>query len=184
MMKLVAFSAIVSFCLTPGTQLAKELGWGFALVMECVGIPLVLAIVALPLVRKGPLKDWLIRILLLVPVGFTLLMLPLAFLVSAVVLRPSRRLPSNEPGMLVLGGCISLGCIIVFGWAFAQFLRRVVPGRCPECRLPTLLSTVAITRRLTKEEAYECLSCKGRFRKLDRVWTPTSPELDSGPGSS
>ena len=132
-------------------------------------MPLVLAIVALPLVRKGPLKDWLIRILLLVPVGFTLLMNPVAFLVSAIVLRPSRRLPSDEPGMLVIGGC--LGCIIVFGWAFAQFLRRVLPRRCPKCRLPTLLPSVPIQPRIMKERVYQCISCEGRFRKLDGAWT-------------
>ena len=39
MMKLVAFSAIVSFCLAQGRRLEEELGWGFALVMECVRDP-------------------------------------------------------------------------------------------------------------------------------------------------
>ncbi len=188
MMKLVAFSAIVSFCLVQGIRFEQELAapsgskrpvasWVFVLAVEGVAIPLVLAIVALPLVRKGPLKDWVIRILLLVPVSATLLVLLVVFVVSAIARRGP--LARDDPGMLVLGGSI-----IVFGWAFAHFLRRAVPGRCPECRLPTLLSTLAITRRLTKERVYQCLTCEGRFRKLDGAWTPASLELDPGPGSS
>jgi hypothetical protein len=178
MMKLVAFSAIVLFCVVEGRRLEEELGWVFVLVMEGVAIPLVLAIVALPLVRKGPLKDWLIRILLLIPVSFTLVMVPGIFLVSA------SRWASDDPGMLVIGGCIILGCIIVLGWTLLQFLRRAVPGRCPECRLPTLLPSVPITRRFTREGVYQCVSCQGRFRKLSGAWKVTSPELDSGPGFS
>jgi hypothetical protein len=111
-------------------------------------------------------------------------MLPVAFLVSAVVLRPDHRLPSDDPGSLIVGGCICLGCVIMLGWAFAQFLRRVVPGRCPECRLPTLLPSVPITRRFTREGVYQCVTCQGRFRKLGGVWKLASPELDCGSGFS
>ncbi len=154
------------------------------LVMEVVGIPPVLAIVVLLMVRKGPLKDWLIRILLLVPISFILFTIPGIFLVVTIALYRDNRLAGNDLGNLLRGGCTSLAFVIVLGWVFAHFLWRVVPGRCPECRLPTLLSTVAISPRLTKEGVYQCLACKGQFQKLGGVWTPTPPELDSGPGSS
>ncbi len=159
--------------------------------MECVGIPLVLAIVALPLVRKGPVKDWLVRILLLVPVTFSLFMIPGFFLVKAIVLYRSGaialyrsgRLASDDPDMLVIVGCVSFGCIIVLGFVFALLLRRVVPGRCPECQLPTLLPTVPTQPKGTKVKVYQCLCCEGQFQKLGGAWTASSPELESAPGS-
>jgi hypothetical protein len=144
-MKLVAFSAIVSFCLALGSRLEDELtgpldskhralSRSIVLVMEGVGIPLVLAVVALPMLQKGPLKDWLIRILLLVPVSFTLFTIPGIFLVSAILHYRSGQLAGDDPGTLVKAGSISLGCFIVLGWMFLHLLRRAVPGRCPECR--------------------------------------------------
>jgi cytochrome bd-type quinol oxidase subunit 2 len=66
MMKLVIIAAVVSLCLTPMTRLAMAgvVPWDFLLMGAAVAVPLLGAIVAFPLVRKGPGKDRLIRMLL------------------------------------------------------------------------------------------------------------------------
>jgi hypothetical protein len=55
-------------------QLAEAgiLDWSCVIPGEAVGIPVVLALVALPVVRRGPSKDWLIRMLLLISVSIAL----------------------------------------------------------------------------------------------------------------
>jgi hypothetical protein len=74
MMKLVIFAAAASMCLAPLVRLAEAgvVEWSWVILGEAVGIPVVLALVAFPLVRRGPYKDWLIRTLLLTSVGIAL----------------------------------------------------------------------------------------------------------------
>src|SRR5262249_1789957 len=71
LMELVIFAAAASFCLAPMIRLAMlgAVAWEWMLVGVAMGVPVVLALVAFPLVRSGPLKDWLIRALLLASVG-------------------------------------------------------------------------------------------------------------------
>ena len=74
-MKLVVFAAVASLCLVPMVRWAEigAVSWPFAILMEAVAIPMVLAVVAFPMVKRGPLKDRLIRALLLTSVGVILL---------------------------------------------------------------------------------------------------------------
>jgi hypothetical protein len=74
MMKLVIFAAAASMCLAPMVSLAEAgaVEWEWVILGEAVGIPVVLALVALPLVRRGPNKDWLILMLLLTSVSIAL----------------------------------------------------------------------------------------------------------------
>lgn len=67
LMKLVAFAAVAALCLAPFVRMAEAgaVDWTLVLMGEAVGIPVVLACVALVLVRAGPGKDRLVRILLL-----------------------------------------------------------------------------------------------------------------------
>jgi len=180
MMKLVAFGAVASLCLAPGIRLAEAGAgrWPFVLLLEAVAIPLVLALVAFPLVRKGPLKDWLIRALLTVSVGFALGW-AVALLAWVVNFHATRRTPVDYPFLSGIGVVI-----LVLGSALALLLRRVVPGRCPECQRPTLLPDALDQPETTRERVYQCLSCEGRFRKLHGAWNAASPELDSPPRSS
>lgn len=178
MMKLVAFGAVASLCLAPGIRLAGPGGWPFVLLLEAVAVPLVLALVAFPLVRKGPLKDWLVRALLTVSVGFALGW-AVALLAWVINFHASRRVPIDYP---FVSGIVVV--IIVLGSALALLLRRVVPGRCPECQQPTLLPDALVQPRTTKERVYQCLSCEGRFRKRHGAWNAALPELDSPPRSS
>jgi hypothetical protein len=73
-MKLVIFAAAASMCLAPMVRLADAgvVEWSWVILGEAVGIPVVLAIVAFPLVRRGRSKDWLIRMLLLTSVSIAL----------------------------------------------------------------------------------------------------------------
>jgi hypothetical protein len=74
MMKLVIFAAAASICLAPMVRLAEAgvVEWQWVILGEAVGIPVVLAIVAFPLVRRGPFKDWLIRTMLLTSVSIAM----------------------------------------------------------------------------------------------------------------
>jgi hypothetical protein len=73
-MKLVMFAAAASMCLAPMVRLAEAgaVEWEWVILGEAVGIPVVLAILAFPLLRRGPNKDWLIRMLLLISVSIAL----------------------------------------------------------------------------------------------------------------
>ncbi len=74
MMKFVIFAAAASMCLAPMVRLAEAgaVEWEWVILGEAVGIPVVLAILAFPLLRRGPNKDWLIRMLLLTSVSIAL----------------------------------------------------------------------------------------------------------------
>ena len=65
-MKLIIFAAIVSLCMTPAARLALSgvVPWEFVLMGAAVAAPLICAILAFPLIRKGPRKDRMIRWLL------------------------------------------------------------------------------------------------------------------------
>jgi hypothetical protein len=74
MMKLVIFAAAASMCLAPMVRLAEAgiVDWQWVILGEAVGIPVVLALAAFPLVRRGPFKDRLIRLLVLTSVSIAL----------------------------------------------------------------------------------------------------------------
>src|ERR1035441_2929942 len=75
MMKLVIVAAVASASVAPFVRF-KEIGatptWTAVYSWAAFVVPLVSALVAFPLVRKGPLKDWLIRVLLMTSVAVAL----------------------------------------------------------------------------------------------------------------
>jgi hypothetical protein len=174
MMKLVAFGAVASACLAPALRLVEGgVGhWTFFLLMEAVVIPLALALVAFPLVRKGLLKDWLIRALLMCSVGVALGW-AVAMLVWVVNFTVSRGVPVDYP---FLSGIVVV--IFVLGLAFTLLLRRAMPGHCPECKRLTLLPDALV---ISNERAYRCLCCEGRFWKFSGSWKAVPPEFDPLP---
>ncbi len=187
MMKLVAFGAVGSFCLAPMMRLAEigAVGWPFAILMEAVAIPMVLALAAFPMVSRGPKKDWLIR---------GLLMMSLAVILGAAIY--SLAWGSVGPQSLNIwaaGSSIGVGflwfVIVVVGIPFMLLLRQIVPGFCPACRRSPLVPDATIRDRpdAAWERAYRCLSCKGRFRKDGGSWStvsfdraPPTTRLDDG----
>jgi hypothetical protein len=179
MMKLVIFAAVASVCVTPVAR-SVDLGfvtWTAVLVWSIVVVPLVLALVALPLVRKGPLKDWLIRTLLLISVGGALgfLIWFLVRILYTLSRRPAASLDDYAFLSLTVG---VIGSIVVFSLACAGLVREVAPRRCPDCRWLTLVPDTATTTRPRADRVrlYQCLSCQGRFEKHLNSWAEVPSE--------
>ena len=74
MMKLVIFGAVASMSLAPMWRFAEAgvVTWPQLFFGEAVAIPMILAVAAFPLLRKGPRKDWMIRVLLTTSLGIGL----------------------------------------------------------------------------------------------------------------
>jgi hypothetical protein len=180
MMKLVAFAAIASLCLVPILRWVEigAVSWPFAILMEAVAIPMVLAIVALPMVRRGPLKDWLIRALLLTSIVIILGAAVYSLFWGATGPQ-TLNLWARSTGMTV--GFLR-GVIIVLGLPFIALLHRLVPGRCPVCRQRRLLpdATIRVPSGTRPERAYRCLTCHGGFWKKEGYWVAV---WDGGRGS-
>jgi DNA-directed RNA polymerase subunit RPC12/RpoP len=164
MMKLVVFGAIASACVAPAYHL-HEIGVGTLpalLILEGVSVPLVLALAAFPLVRKGPLKDWLIRTLLMVSIsvalGFAAFML--IFVVSQV--RARGRTP--EFGFLAA----DVGIITMLGFALALLGRGIILLKCPDCSRRTLIlvAKATVSPEDIPGKPYLCLRCQRHYSKL------------------
>jgi hypothetical protein len=172
MMKLVVFGAAASLSIAlqvpageirPGT-------WLHILLTQSVAVPMVLALAALPLVRRGPSKDWLIRGLLMISVSVAL---PQAIwsLISRYRIRRIQAsfgapfdsdfdfLMFHMPTII-----LSLGLIVL--------LPKVVPCWCPDCRRLTLLpeGKFLSRRETTRERVRRCVVCQGRFRRIRVSW--------------
>ena len=132
MMKLVVFAAVASLCLVPMVHWAEidAVSWPFVVLMEAVTIPMVLALVAFPLVKKGPLKDWLIRALLLTSVGVILGAASYSLFWGAVGPQ-SLNLWARSTGMTV--GFL-WEVIVVLGFPFLLLLRNWCPAVAPSAR--------------------------------------------------
>jgi hypothetical protein len=171
MMKLVLFAAVASATVAPMAQL-KEAGvipnlsavvlWGG------VAAPLACAVTALLVIQPGPSKDWIIRALVLVSVGFAL---GAAIYFEALAVY----LATRGQGLYGFSFIETTAVIVVLGVAAGVLLRRLIPRWCPACRLPTLIADVSARGRLRteNERAYRCIACGDLFSKNDDVWQLT-----------
>jgi hypothetical protein len=177
MFKLVLFAALASLCLAPASRLVEAgVGtWPGFLVMEGVVIPLVLAIAAFPLVRKGPFKEWMIQALLMLSLAVCLGVATFYLLLFSGII-PWRRLVGVTLPMVL---SVVLAFVLI-GFAFVLLSRRVVPGRCPECRRPTLLPATRSCVQAGPQggRVYECLRCGGRYVKVRGAWTTALVSLE------
>jgi hypothetical protein len=128
MMKLVLFAAVACGSVAPMVQL-KERGvvhdWTAVIVWAAVAAPLSCAITAFVAIRRGPFRDWLIRMFLLASVASALgFALYLAGCQIFLVLFQGRWLY----GFSYLE---TTTAIIVLGLAFVVLLRRAVRGWRP-----------------------------------------------------
>jgi hypothetical protein len=176
LMKLVVFGAVASSSLAPMVHLA-EIGavtWPFVFLLESMAIPLVLALVMFPLVRQGPLKDWLIRALLMTSAG-----VGLGAAIYSLVW--ASKGPQSLNIWATSGMTVGMvwAFVVVLGFPFAILLWKVTPGWCPACRAPMLVPDASMLDRLesTRKRPYRCLSCEARFRKLQGSWraVPSDP---------
>jgi hypothetical protein len=169
MLKLVMFAAVASACLAPAARLvdAGVGSWPGFLVMEAVIIPMVLAVVAFPLVRPGPLKEWWIRVLLMISLAVALGM-AVYFLVWASW-HMRRRGTLDELSFVAL----DLLVIVILVLGLGVLLSQAVPGKCPACRRRALLPAARgrIQAGDRGERVYECLRCGRRAFRLHGAWT-------------
>jgi hypothetical protein len=163
MMKLVVFGAIASACLAPGYHLI-ELGvapWPGILIMESVVVPLVLALAAFPLVRKGSLKDWFIRAALLVSVTVAIVfgIYLTIFFFAGLSGRQGR------PDVTFL--TIDVLVIAVLGLFLVELVRGLVPRRCSDCSRLTMIrdAKATVSPGDVRGKSYLCLCCQGQFHQ-------------------
>ncbi len=129
MMKLVVGCALASAYVLPLVRLADAgiATWSAMLVVGAISVPLVFALVTIVLARKGPLKDWLIRILCMASVGVAFGVTAHA-LAAAVATWIRRGVPSDLRSLEPLA---ILGLpVIMFGLIFTRLLRGLVSARC------------------------------------------------------
>jgi hypothetical protein len=178
LMKLVVLGAVPSACLSFGAQLAKEgvskdSPW-LIFVMEGLLIPLVLAMVAFPMLRKGQLKDWLIRVLVATSVSVATGSLILATVEEIRYRLIVRRQPFDYAGLGV-----ATVVIVLFSLTLSYLSRGIIPARCPGCRRMTLLpdANFRVRSEARQGRSYQCLGCRGQFRNPRGFWEaiPTGP---------
>jgi hypothetical protein len=168
LMKLVVFTAVVLACLAPALRVAAEerVPVGLLIVFEGMAMPLALALATLVMLRPGPVKDWLVRAPVVIVLAIWLGMLIVVLTeVAASAGGPVRRFPTAD---LILFASMA----VVLSLALFALGRRLVPGWCPTCRLPTLLHTRLPGSLPNRRDVglHQCVSCGGRFRKSERVW--------------
>jgi DNA-directed RNA polymerase subunit RPC12/RpoP len=176
MMKLVVLGAVASLCLAPGYRLV-ELGvstWPGFLILEGVSVPLALALAVFPLVRRGPLKDWTIRALLLSSVSIALGFA--AYLMFLIVIHIHRVFAELS---FILFDSLAIG---VLGFCLATLVRGLIPVRCPECSRRAMIREVKATHapEAVAGRAYRCLNCGAELlRSEEGVGRAVRPGLET-----
>lgn len=159
MMRIAVFTAVALACVVPilrDREAGIQLSWLSQVAYLGAVVPVVLAALTFVLCRRGCLKDWLIRFLLLIAVMGTL-----AVLVHVERYRLDLwlrgRLPHDYPFL-----AMAVGIVILLGLIFLHLFRPLVPRWCPSCKLPTLLidpaNRVGIGSKRPK--VYQCVACR------------------------
>jgi hypothetical protein len=180
LMKLVVALATASACMTPFTRLV-DLGmadWKSVAVAGTVVVPLVLAVASFPLVRRGPLKDWLIAALLTCAVVAAFVLVNVFLLLTFGAMLSRGMLPRADDLVQL---AILMASEFVLGAGLVFLARRVVPRRCPQCRRFLLLRDNRLGSPRPepwRPVPYLCLGCEARFLRVFRDWEPAT--MDEG----
>lgn len=157
---LIVFVAITLAVLIPIGRSAWS-HWAFAM-LAAVELPYALLIPMVMLVRRGPLKDWIVSVLCLIPLVAFLGYVNYVGLTGNIA--PNLYLHDSSPPMLVvvaIADTFLLAGLLYLG-------RRVIPRRCPACGRPTLLRDPSVPRSRDfpgSRLARSCLACGSRFRR-------------------
>jgi hypothetical protein len=169
MMKLVVLAAVASACLAAGVEYARMFprAWSSVLMTEGVVIPMVLALIAFPLVRRGPQKDWLIRILLMAAIA-------MAWTDAFIDLIRAILLLNKGQHFYKFPWFTTTATVIVLPGPLLWLFWTCLPGKCPECRRLTLIrySSGSLLSGLIGKPIYECTFCGGRYWKPNGNWEP------------
>ncbi|WP_435007620.1 hypothetical protein P12x_004886 [Tundrisphaera lichenicola] len=168
---LVIFAALALSVARPTWQAAPD-PWAFAL-LTAVELPYVLLFPVLLLVRRGPLKGWIVAFLCGVPLlamflcGVPLLAMCLFenYVAATGYLGWDTYFHGVPPPLLIvlaiIDGLLLIGLIYLSRW--------LIPRRCPNCRRPAMLIDPSVPRSLDfpgRRRARSCLACGSRFRRL------------------
>ena len=129
MVKLIVLCAVGSACFAPIVHFAEAgvMSWGGAALMGGIAVPISVAVASFIVVRRGPIKDWLIRTLLAIS---TSVALGIAVYILSFFFRRTSwwtfQRQSSYP-LLVAVAALMLGVCLT------ALARRVVPRRCPGC---------------------------------------------------
>jgi hypothetical protein len=126
MMKLVVGCALALAYVLPLVRLAEAgiAPWSAMLAVVAISVPLVFALTTIFLARKGPLKDWLIRLLSMTSVGVALGVVAHA-LARAVAAWSRRGVPFDLHSLASLA--VPGLAVIIFGLIFNRLLRGWSP---------------------------------------------------------
>jgi hypothetical protein len=136
--------------------------WDFAM-LSAVELPYVLLIPMMVLVRRGPIKWWLISALCALPIAAFLIYINVVAVTGRIAPFVSVR-PFWYP-ILVVVALVDLLLLYIL----ARFGRRLIPDRCPNCGRSAMLRdpTVPRSRQFPRlGDARACLACGSRFRRL------------------
>lgn len=176
---LVVFAAVAMAVVTPIGRSAADSGQ-FVL-RSAIELPYVLILPTLILVRRGPLKGWMVAALCGVPLVAFLTFLNLLGLTG-------RAGPDFQMGDLPTAGLVVLGmadALILGGLAYLG--RWVIPRFCPTCRRRAMLRDPSVPRSRAfprPGDARTCLACGSRFRRSRRgPWVDVdAPTYEPIPG--
>jgi hypothetical protein len=172
MMKLVVFGAIASATVTPMLRFAQmgAVGWPFAILLDAVAVPIVLAIAAFPLVQRGSLRDWVIRLLLLTSMS-VIIGAAIYTLVWASTGPPALNIWAGSMLNAMTVGFIR-AVLVILVIPFIALLGKVVPTRCPTCQTLTLLPDgISVDpSKSGPQRTRWCASCQRRFQKVFGSW--------------
>jgi hypothetical protein len=176
LINLVVFAALALACLAPLVHDAESNGlWWMVIIVGVVVVPLVWALAAFPLVRKGLFKDRLILALVTVSLGSMFgLLASFAVMHTRFILVQAGRAERFVSIILIVEilGVIGLAAALIF------LLRRVVPGVCPECQRRTLFSAHRTTtrQRVESRRLYQCVVCGGQYLRFHKSWRAVRPD--------
>lgn len=166
LLKLVIASAVLCAYLTPIFRINPYLRIPL-LVLEMLGLPLVLTLLVVLLAKRGPWKLWFINVLLLPYIVGLFLLAPILLAVGLFAI-------ANGASPFV--GAFFIGSSLIYGWTYIRFFGSLIPRRCPDCGLWTMLMDPMAGARepLGPADVRRCVACGNSFQRWHGgPWEPS-----------
>jgi hypothetical protein len=180
---LIVFVAIALAVLTPIGRSAWGF-WDFAM-LGAVELPYALLLPILVLVRRGPIKDWIVSAFCAVPIVAFLIYINFVAVTGQIA--PMAFIHNHHVTPLLV--VVAFADFVLLP-LLARLVRRVIPGSCPNCGRRAMLRDPSVPRSRDfprPGDARACLACGSRFRRQRRGPWFDVDDLDgrsSGPAFS
>ena len=169
MMLLVLLSSVTCSALLPVVRANRNRIFE-TILFEMILLPTIWAGFVLVFVRRGPLQNWLVRGIFLLPVLLGALAI-LAMSLALVYVYHDRALALILA--LFLAGIVD-AVIVSSVW---RWVSQLIPIRCPSCRSLTLISDTGTGRLILRglKATRWCWNCRTRFgRQAKGTWNRTA----------